>query len=423
MRPSTLLTLSVSLIGALALGCAPDAEDPNLTDGGTDTTSGVTTGGNTTTGGNNTTTGGNTTATQASTALRGQVLTPNGMPLEDVSVITTTGMETVTDATGRWGFDEFTDLGQIAVDFYLEGYAENQKPIVIQDGVEHALNTTLAPVDYVGAFDGRDGMLVAIADYDTTIRMPAGDYIYDDGTPIQGDVNIEATVFDVTWSPSSLRSAASGGSERNAAPGDLTAVDSEGDDQVLESFGMFQVNMYDDDGNPVELPEGETAIIGTKLQPSATEVGETIPGWSYDKQTYKWIEEGDGLVVETPEGDKLWQFETTHFSSWNCDQPVSTWGCVVCSTDELSQLGISGVTLNAQGVSYNGSTSGTESGGQVCVNVKNDSSVGLTMSYSLSGQTYTEEWSETVSIPAFEATCNDTSACTDIGACPIDIPW
>ena len=423
MSSQSLFSASIILSLSVLVACAADQGEDGISDDTNPVLQTTPTGTNpgttaTATGTTVTTTGG-----AEISALRGMVLDPSQYPIEGVTVTTSTGLEDITDAQGRWGFEDLDDIGLVAVNFSKAGYAHNQKPITVYELTEHALNTTMSPVDFTGSFSPDDGLAINIDDGGAEIDLPSGLYFTEAGEPISGDVVVDATLFDVLYTPGAMMS--SGGSERDAAPGDFSATDGEGEDQVLESFGMIQVNLTDANGDPIVLPEGETAIIKIGIQGSGPVDGDAIPAWSYDEDEFRWIEEGDGYVKDRGEGDLVWEFEATHFSSWNTDYPISTHGCVICDLGELSALPITGVSVTAQGVSYNSSTSGSiDSSGRVCVEVKNDSTISLTTSYTLGGQTFTEQWGETLSIPPFEATCNsDQTSCTDLGACPLNIPF
>jgi hypothetical protein len=423
MRSNSIISVCSVFSLALLVACGTEGtDDPSqssqITADTPDVTSNPTTG-VTTTGPTETTPG----TEEPITALYGQVLDAEYFPIEGVTVETSTGLETTTDSTGRWGFEDIADLGRIGIDFSKPGYAHNQKPITIVEGAQAALNVAMAPVDFMGSFSPNEGLDIDIDDGGAEVSFPTGDYTNDDGEVVTGEVFVEATLFDVTYAPATGMAGESG-SERDAAPGDFTAVDSDGNDlELIESFGMVQVNITNEKGEPLTLPEGETATVRLRIQGDAPAAGEFIPAWSYDEENYRWVEEGDGLVEEAMDGSPVWSFEASHFSTWNCDQPVSTWGCVRCNIAEFGQLPISGVSVSVSGVSFSATTTGSiDADGQVCANTKNDSTVALTTTYSLNGVSLTQTWDQNISIPPFSATCSDLSGCTDIGTCPLDIP-
>jgi hypothetical protein len=343
-----------------------------------------------------------------------------------VAVTSSTGDSTETDSTGLWAFDnnELEDAGDIAIDFNKSGYAFNQKPISIVNGNDHSLNATLAAVDFTGVFDGTDGLSIDMDDGGAQVELPGGTYLDANGEPYNGTISVEGTLFDVTYKGPAGSKAVEEVSERSAAPGDFSAYDADGEEAILESFGMIQINMVDEDGNEVDLPDGETATIRIQMQGGSSLVDDLIPAWSYDEDNFKWIEEGEGKVL-LHEGELAWEFEASHFSSWNTDYPVSSWGCIQCQGADLYTMGVSGLSVSADGVDYSATTSASaDSDGDLCVDVKNDSQVALTLSYTLSELSMSDTFDETIEVPAFQALCDDgNDACTDIGDCPLNIPW
>mgnify|MGYP003951491879 CR=1 FL=1 len=418
------------LIGlVLAMGCTIEkgATDNNEIDDGTDDN--LDDGTNDDDDGDNTIDSGDDSGSadaDDATALRGVIIDINGHPIDDVTVTSSTGDTTETDSTGLWAFEdnELEDAGDIAIDFNKSGYAFNQKPISIVNGNDHSLNVTLAAVDFTGDFDGAEGLSIDMDDGGATVDLPAGTYLDENGEPYTGTIYVESTLFDVTYKAPNGSNAVQEVSERSAAPGDFSALDSDGDEAILESFGMIQVNLYNADGEEVQIPEGQTATIKISMQGGSSVAGDAIPAWSYDEDAYKWIEEGEGVVNDN-NGTLEWEFEASHFSSWNTDYPVSTWGCIQCQGADLYTMGVSGLSVSADGVDYNATTSASaDTSGDLCVDVKNDATVALTLTYTLSGQTNSDVFDETIQVPGFQALCDDgTNACTDIGDCPLNIPW
>jgi hypothetical protein len=103
------------------------------------------------------------------------------------------------------------------------------------------------------------------------------------------------------------------------APGDMTAIGIDGENYTLESYGMYAIELFDDAGNELDIPSGETAQIQFPIAnfQKATAPAE-IPLWSMDEDTGKWIEEG----TANRNGD-IYIAEVSHFSWWNCDVPFT----------------------------------------------------------------------------------------------------
>ena len=175
--------------------------------------------------------------------LKGMVRDVNGMPLAGVSVTTNNGISGETAADGTFSFVDLPEdqEGAILVNFSLDGYARTQQPFEILRDVHNTLLVSLALVDFEQTFASDAGLEFSIEDGGTRVTLPAGQYVDATGAAYTGDVHVEATVYDVF------------SDELYATPGDFTAIDIAGSPQILESYGMFQVNLTDPEGNELNL--------------------------------------------------------------------------------------------------------------------------------------------------------------------------
>ncbi len=100
-------------------------------------------------------------------------------------------------------------------------------------------------------------------------------------------------------------------------PGDLRGVASSGIERLLQTFGMMVAELYDINGNALQIATGSSATLSltvpTSLQGKAPA---NIVLWSYDEAKGMWVEDG-GAVLE---GNK-YVGKVKHFSFWNCDTP------------------------------------------------------------------------------------------------------
>jgi len=357
------------------------------------------------------------TTPEVGTALSGVVRDAMGNPIADVAVSTSNGASGTSDVDGRFSITDIDAGEHILVDFVKSGYAFSQTPFDVLEDVENTLIQTMAMVDFTQTFSSSAGLDFTVEDGGPTVTLPADNFVDADGNPYNGDVTVEATFYD-------LVSDIDNGNEIFAVPGDFTAVDVAGDDQVLESFGMLQVNLSGTDGEELELGSSSSSIVlPVQVQDlgTAPEVGTTIPAWSYDEETGKWVEQGFGTIVEV-DGELFWNFEAPHFSTWNCDQPISTHGCLTGVVTDVQGAPKSGATVRAVGITYTSTTTArTGQDGSFCLEVKNGETVWAEVSYSISGQTATQR-TDPVTIPAGQASCSlGVQTCTDLGVIPVDI--
>jgi len=153
---------------------------------------------------------------------------------------------------------------------------------------------------------------------------------------------------------------------------------------LLVSSGFAEVNMYQEDGTPVHQVgtpvktrfEAKPASWATMpdLEPNSGRI--ELPMYSFDPATGEWVAEAngelhfaDGRVVPEDDlsairdgsyGEQVFvDFETTHFSTFNCDAPITERACVKGTVvAKTSGKALAGVSVSVSGVTYTG-TAGT----------------------------------------------------------------
>ena len=149
-----------------------------------------------------------------------------------------------------------------------------------------------------------------------------------------------------------------------AAPGgDLLALPEGSDPNVdspvpLESFGMMEFDLKDQNGGEVHLLEAPAEVCMQAT--SGLGLGDIVPLWYYDESKGLWIEEGQGTVVTrvVNGNDQLMICgEVSHFTWWNYDQPIDSHSCFKYHfVFETNSTDLSGLEWKAEGVSYNGTS-------------------------------------------------------------------
>jgi len=357
------------------------------------------------------------------TSFHGVVRGAFGDPIEGVTVRLSNGLETLTDHQGRFILENIEDVAsedpRVQVAFVKSGYAKSHTPFDLIPGLQNFLMQTMAEVDLVLTFDSTEtqDLVIEHEGSNVEIQLPGDNFVDEHGDPYDGDVTVEATFYDLT-------SNIDQGLEIFAAPGDFTtAAGEDGEEQILESFGMLQVNLIGADGQELNLGEtGSALLIPVQSRGSTPVAGEEVAAWSYDEEVGKWYQEGFGTVVDI-EGELFWQFEATHFSTWNCDRPLPTHGCLTGQVTDSAEVPRQGATVRAVGQSYISTTTArTDGNGNFCLEVKNGETVWVEISYSIGGQPATQR-TDPVTIPSGQATCTDgdSSDCVDLGVIPVDI--
>lgn len=103
-------------------------------------------------------------------------------------------------------------------------------------------------------------------------------------------------------------------------PGSLQAVNQDGDERVLESYGMLNVELKGDSGQKLNIADGHIATIEMPMDPAQSGVAPSvIPLWHFDEVNGYWVEDGEATLVS---GKYIG--EVSHFSWWNCDAQFPT---------------------------------------------------------------------------------------------------
>ena len=348
-------------------------------------------------------------------SLTGIVLDAYGQPLGEVAVsLLGSDLVTTSDNSGRFELENLTPSTRAIVTFRKEAYARTSIPIELQENVENTIIQRMAVIDHVFTFDSTDGYTFGDEE-PLKLEFPSNNVVDEQGEAYNGSVVVEVTVFD-------LVSDTDNGNEVLATPGDFTAVDSVGEEKTLESYGMVQVNMTTPSGADLQLGS-QASVIRLPVQNLGAPpvVGDEISAWSYNEALGKWEEEAVGTVLEF-DGQLVWEFTAPHFSTWNCDRPISTHGCLTGTVTDSAGSPRGGATVRAVGITYISTTTArTAQDGTFCLEVKNGETVWAEISYSLAGQTATQR-TDAVSISPGQASCSlGVSTCNDLGTIPVDI--
>jgi hypothetical protein len=106
---------------------------------------------------------------------------------------------------------------------------------------------------------------------------------------------------------------------RRALPGDYRAVDRNNAPAEMLSFGALYAEFRDAGGKVLNLRPGSSAQIHVPISAEQQAVaGPTIATWSYNRQTGMWVEEGQAVRQNTPQG-LMYVGTTTHLSEINMD--------------------------------------------------------------------------------------------------------
>ena len=264
------------------------------------------------------------------TVIHGLVTGPNGAPLEGV-VISTPYEKAITDELGLFHIAQGIAIkGRVSVQADKEGYFSTA--YATQTGGESTIiKFVLSPqtVTDVSSATAGNVSIGAKAEVD----LPANGFVDAAGNAYTGTVKV-STAHCSPDDPMFRRQMPAGA--------DMTAVTADGGEAVLISYGAVAVELTDEAGNELQLAPGSTAEI--RMEVPADQLADapaTIPLWYFDETTGKWLEEGFATLV----GNE-YVGEVSHFSWWNCDDPIDPRAFVTGRVLDCNGNPVSDITVN-----------------------------------------------------------------------------
>ncbi len=300
------------------------------------------------------------------TEVWGRVQNLEGAPLPDVHV-EIGGSSTTTGSLGDFKLP--ASPGAAVVRFEKEGFLPTFRRVRVLDGAATAVSARMRmraepivlDLDHdPGAYGARGAAL----------ELSPGALVDAAGNPVTGQVLVYLTPFD----PSVQE-------EFDAMPGDFTATTSGGEPAILESFGVLEVTVTQND-QQLQVAPGATVNISIPAPAGVESPPDAMPFWSFDEQQGLWVEEGTGLYDAA---NGVYVSDIEHFSYWNADIVIES-TCLSGRALDAFGAPLPGAHVVAGGVDYLGSASTTaDENGEFCVVVRKDSTVRLTLSDGLRG--------------------------------------
>ncbi len=231
----------------------------------------------------------------------GYIVDTNNNPLQNVTV--SIGTSTVqTDVNGVFiinGASVFEKFAYITAK--KSGYIDGSRAMIPTLGKNNVRIMLLsnAPIATIASGTATEVALNA----DTKVNFD-GAFQDANGNPYSG--NISVSVYHLKPSNTNLD---------KLMPGMLYGATENGEEAILETYGMLNVELKGASGQRLQIANGHTAQITMQIDNSQSSVApSTIPLWHFDEENGYWIKEGSASKV----GNK-YVGSVSHFSWWNCD--------------------------------------------------------------------------------------------------------
>jgi len=292
--------------------------------------------------------------------LAGRVVNDAGAPVGGVRVETGGAAPVTTNVAGEFRLTRLPATPRRVVNFSAPGYVSNTQTLPPAGIVGNAI--VIWPRAAAVTIDAGAGGSVPLGN-GGSVTIPANALVDGAGQPVSGPVSVSATYFDV-----------SDAAQLNAVPGDFSARMRDGSQQLLESFGVFEVSIADAQARPVNLAAGQSASVAVPIPARfAGRAGEISGRYSFDRAGGRWVEEGrferQGEVFVAP----ITQVNT----AWNVDDTLNT-TCITIRVINPFQNDMpeANCFVDVTGINYGYSAAGyTNAAGEICFLVKKNEAV------------------------------------------------
>lgn len=239
------------------------------------------------------------------TSVGGLVKTKEGIPLQGV-LVTTNGKSTVTDAKGAFLISEVNSSERLYVTGSKSGYFNGS--VGISPKIGEATLIEMRMIENVPNFS-----ISPTTTQDLTLQNGAGIRLNANSVAdLQGNIytgNLNVAVMHLDPADPDFAFITPGG--------DLLGTNASGVTRQLLSYGMLMVELTDENGNELQLANGNTSTLTMPVPNDMIgNAPPVIPLWHFDEPSGIWKEEGQATLQ-----DGKYVGTVSHFSSWNCDQP------------------------------------------------------------------------------------------------------
>lgn len=283
---------------------------------------------------------------EVSKSFTGQIVDESNNPIANVLI--TVGNKTAnTDRNGVFIINNATVHEKFAyVKATKVGFLDGSRSLVPTNGMNDVRITLLSGTIVGTVNSGTSGSISLSNGSKVTFD---GNFKTESGQPYTGVVSVIMKHLDPS-DPTTV----------DKMPGMLLAANSRGEERVLETYGMMNIELRGAASQKLQL--STTAQIEMPISSSQlASAPATIPLWHFDETLGYWKEEG----AATKQGTK-YVGTVSHFSWWNCDAQFPT--VRLCVTVVNSNgVSLSNVKVGIRRASNSYTVNGfTNSQGQVC---------------------------------------------------------
>ncbi|MEP6713863.1 MAG: hypothetical protein ABJA37_15660 [Ferruginibacter sp.] len=237
-------------------------------------------------------------------SIAGFVTNENNAPVVNASV--KVGATIIT--TDKYGYFETKNTEVVKnaalITVTKNGYFKGIKTYIAETGKSAFFRIKLIPKANTGSFNASAGGTVTTST-GVKIIFPAG-VIVNAVTSAAYTGNVAVSAYWINPTSDELN---------KIMPGDLRAIDKDGNIKALATYGMAAVELTGNSGELLQIAPDKKATLTIPIPASiAGTAPSSIPLWYFDESNGLWKEEGSATKV----GNE-YTGAVSHFSFWNCD--------------------------------------------------------------------------------------------------------
>ncbi|MBI5370987.1 MAG: hypothetical protein HZA79_03055 [Sphingobacteriales bacterium] len=240
-------------------------------------------------------------------SVTGLIIDENDQPMRNVIIRTKAGNQTSTDSNGYFRFNKITlDKYSSLITAEAPGYFKGYRVFAASGKGLNFIKIRLLRKDVAGSFNSINGGTISINGH--SILFQANSIVLkSNGSSYAGTVKVLIADIDPTIADFP-----------EIIPGSLNAVDSNGNQAVLKSFGMLNVELEGAAGEKLQLKENKPATITYKIPNNLlSQAPDKIPMWYMDETDGIWKQENTAIK----QADK-YSGQVKHFTPYNFDIPA-----------------------------------------------------------------------------------------------------
>jgi hypothetical protein len=247
---------------------------------------------------------GSTNSAEVNATISGRVVDETGRGLEEVNVISN-GIVATSDANGIFLIQGNVEKKRCVLEFNKQGYMKRLHAIIPSSTAVNYVKIILQDEPLPQSFQTASGGTITL-DHGGSVVFPSDAFVIEGtSTNYSGLVTIYSKHISPDNSDFSML----------IPGGDLSAIDGDGKNVSLYSYGMASVTIQGSAGENLQLASGTTATITFPI--ATTQSGsapQSIPLWYLDEEDALWKEEGQATRI-----GNNYVGNVSHFTWWNCD--------------------------------------------------------------------------------------------------------